>query len=279
MKTFGFKIVERDRGEIEPVVRQALALDCPLEVGLYFGEAQALSLLRECLPGSSLPIMAHLDHRRLSLYGLEANGEALCAQLELAAGLGARYVITHVSSYPMTPRPERQGEVLERLMTGLAFATERCRGIGLALHIENTYHGLDFYRRFFQETAAVGLGATHFCFDLGHAKIWSTEGLQDWLGFLTELDLEGRRIHCHLHANAGLNDDHLSFLAAERKGLTGADGFTGAWDDYQALNALAMALPAAFKVFEVPPAEAVENRAHVLARLAAARSAGAPPGA
>lgn len=270
MKTFGFKIVDRDYREIEPVVRQALELGCPLEVGLYFGDAQTLSLLRERLPGSGLPIIAHLDHRRLSLFGLEANGEALCAQLELAAGLGADYVITHVSPYPMTPRPARQGEVLDRLMTGLAFATERCRDFGLALHIENTYHGLDFYRRFFQETTAVGLEATHLCFDLGHAKVWSTEGIKDWLGFLTELDLRGRRIHCHLHANAGLNDDHLSFPTAERRGLTVADGFTGTWDYYQALNAIATVLPSAFKVFEVPATEALDNRAHVLARMAEA---------
>jgi len=269
MQRFGFKIVERDRDEIEPVVERAQELGCPLEVGLYYGDDRVRRHLLEQLPHGGLPVVVHLDHRRLSLFRQESREAPLREQLDLAARLGAGYVITHVSPYPMTPRPERRAEVLERLLTGLAFTLRLGADYGLGVHIENTYHDLVFYRGLFQAAADAGLEGAHICFDLGHGKVWSTQGLGDWLGFLADLDQAGARIHFHLHANGGLNDDHLAFPAADRLGLTGPDAYTGPWDSYQAMAEIAARFPASIKVFEVPAGEAIANRDHVLGRIAA----------
>jgi sugar phosphate isomerase/epimerase len=269
MRSFGFKIVERDRDEIAPVVGRAQELGCPLEVGLYYGDGRAWQHLMEHLPRGGLPVVVHLDHRRLSLFRQESREAPLREQLDLAARLGAGYVITHVSPYPMTPRPERRTEVLERLLTGLGFTLGLCADYGLGLHIENTYHNLAFYRGLFQAAADAGLEGAHFCFDLGHGKVWSTQRLGDWLGFLGDLDQAGARIHFHLHANGGLNDDHLSFPAADRLCITGPDGYTGPWDSYEAMAEIAARFPASIKVFEVPAGEAIANRDHVLGRIAA----------
>ena len=269
MQRFGFKIVERDRDEIEPVVERAQELGCPLEVGLYYGDDRVRRHLLEQLPHGGLPVVVHLDHRRLSLFRQESREAALREQLDLAARLGAGYVITHVSPYPMTPRPERRAEVLERLLTGLAFTLRLGADYGLGVHIENTYHDLVFYRGLFQAAADAGLEGAHICFDLGHGKVWSTQGLGDWLEFLGDLDQAGGRIHFHLHANGGLNDDHLAFPAADRLGITGPDAYTSPWDSYQAMAEIAARFPASIKVFEVPAGEAIANRDHVLGRIAA----------
>jgi len=269
MQRFGFKIVERDRDEIEPVVGRAQELGCPLEVGLYYGDDRVRRHLLEQLPHGGLPVVVHLDHRRLSLFRQESREAPLREQLDLAARLGAGYVITHVSPYPMTPRPERRAEVLERLLTGLAFTLRLGADYGLGVHIENTYHDLVFYRGLFQAAADAGLEGAHICFDLGHGKVWSTQGLGDWLEFLGDLDQAGGRIHFHLHANGGLNDDHLAFPAADRLGITGPDAYTSPWDSYQAMAEIAARFPASIKVFEVPAGEAIANRDHVLGRIAA----------
>jgi sugar phosphate isomerase/epimerase len=269
MRSFGFKFVERLPAEIEPLVGRALRERLPVEVGLYFGEPRALELLVERLPGSGLPVAVHLDHRRLSIVDLETREAQLRGQLALAARLGAAYVITHLSPYPMTPRTERQGEMLDRLYAGVRFAAAVCAEHSLGLHIENTYHDLTFYRRFFAGVLAAGIEGVGVCFDLGHAKVWSTEGLGDWLGFLSELADHGRRLHFHLHANRGLSDEHLSFVTAERLGITGADGFTGNIDYYEALGEIAKRFPTASKVFEVPAGEAEANLDLVRERLAA----------
>lgn len=276
MPGFGFKIVERSRPEIEPIVERALADRCPVEVGLYFGEPGVRDYLADQLAPSGLPVAVHLDHRQLSTFSIEARETLLREQLATAARLGAAYVITHLSPYPMTPRPELRTALLDKLFAGLRHARRLCAEYGLDLHIENTYHEMAFYRRLFRGLVASDLDPIHFCFDIGHAKVWSGETLAQWLAFLSELDAEGVRLHFHLHANRGLSDEHLSFLTAERLGITGPDGFTGGLDYYQALAEIGARFAQASKVFEVPADEAVANLDHVLARMKAARAAAAP---
>lgn len=197
---------------------------------------------------------------------------ALREQLALAARLGAASVITHLSPYPMPVRPERREALLERLCAGLRFVTARCQDLGLAVHIENTYQGVGFYRWFHRGVLDRGIEGCHLCFDIGHAKVWSNDSLQAWLDLLADLAAAGLRLHFHLHANGGLGDDHLSFLEAERLGVTEPDGFTGELDYYQSLAEIARRFPSAIKVFEVPAGEAEANLDHVLGRIARVNS-------
>jgi sugar phosphate isomerase/epimerase len=272
MARFGFKVVDRSRDDLGPVLAAALAQGRPVEVGLYCGDEGALGLLRERLPGSGCPVAVHLDHRVLSLFELEGRGERLARQLDEAVRLGARYVVTHCSAHPMTPRPERRAEVVARLAEGARSALSACESLGLGLHLENTYHDLDFYRALVGGLAGEGLSRLGWCFDLGHARVWSTRDLGDWLDFLGGLAGAGRRLHCHLHANDGLADRHLSFAAAEREGLSGPDPFVGPLGVFDAIARLDLAFPEAIKVLEVPPGEAVADLALVETRLAELRA-------
>jgi sugar phosphate isomerase/epimerase len=274
MTNFGFKIVDRSRSEIEPLVARTLEEHRPIEVGLYFGDSGALDFLEQQLPSGGLKVAVHLDHMRLSILDLERRKPALREQLTQARRLGAAYVITHLSPYPTPARPELREPLLERICSGLRHAIALSHDHGLGVHIENTYDGPAFYRWLHRSVQARGVDGVHVCFDLGHAKVWSTDHLQGWLGLLCELRDTARGLHFHLHANRGLSDEHLSFIQAERLGITAADGFTGSLDYYQALAEIAERFPAAAKVFEVPAAEAEDNLDHVLNRIAAARRGG-----
>jgi hypothetical protein len=269
LNCFGFKIVEKSRPSIEPLVERALREGRPLEVGLYYNDREALDYLTSRLPTSQAPVVAHLNHRRLDLFNLALREQELHDQLALAASLGAASVITHVALYPMTPRPEQHVAMVERLCAGLESMAVAAAGYGLRVHLENTFHGLGFYRTFFQQAAAAGLGPAHCCFDLGHARVWSTETLTQWCDFLAGLAATGSRLHVHLHANRGLYDDHLAFHTARRLGITGADGFTGGIDDLQVLALITARFPQVPKVFEVPAAEALENLDFVLEHVGA----------
>jgi sugar phosphate isomerase/epimerase len=264
---FGFKIVERSRSEVEPIVERALQDHRPVEVGLYFGDEATRSYLADRLPGSGLPVAVHLDHRRLSVLGAEHREPELREQLRLAARLGARYVITHLGPHPMTARAASRQRMLDGLFTGLR-SIERLAGeYGLRVHLENTYHDLPFYRDFFQAVRSEGMALINGCFDIGHAKVWSDESLREWLDFLANLQEQGLTLHFHLHANRGLRDEHLSFLAAEQLGIAGGDAYTDGLSYYQALAAIAERFPRSPKVFEVPAQEALANLDHVLARI------------
>lgn len=267
MSGFGFKIVEYALEEIEPLVERSLRDHLPIEVGLYHGDPRALDYLSSRLPGAGLEVAVHLDHRRLNVFYFEGREAHLHEQLATAVRLGASYVITHISPYPMTPRPQMRTAMLDEVFGKLRSMSRICAEYGLDVHIENTYHHLAFYRWFFQELIAIGIERVHTCFDLGHAKVWSVEGLAEWLAFLAELDREGLRLHFHLHANRGLGDEHLSFITAERLGITRPDVFTGVLDYYQGLAEIAVRFPTASKVFEVPWQEAEENLDHVLGRI------------
>lgn len=51
---------------------------------------------------------------------------------------------------------------------------------GLAVHIENTFAGVRFYRRFSGQVLAQQIARAHVCFDLGHAKAWGIDSLAGW---------------------------------------------------------------------------------------------------
>lgn len=268
MHMFGFKIVDRCADEIEPLVARALEEQRPLEIGLYFADPRARELLEGRLPGSGLAIAVHLDHRRLSLSELGRREAELRKQLTVAARLGAALVITHISRDALA-RPLPPDDALrEWLMPSLRFTSAICAEYGLQVHIENTFDGVAFYRWFFRQVLDGGIDRIHACFDLGHAKAWSTDSLTVWLSLLSDLRATGLGLHFHLHANRGLSDEHLSFPEAERIGITGPDRFTAGRDYYQALAEIAERFPAASKIFEVPADEAEKNLEHVLQRIA-----------
>lgn len=257
--SFGYKLVDRGCPRARMLTERALAEGRPIEIGLYFAEPETLAYYDAVLPGSGLPLCVHLDHRVVNLYKAAQQPDLLRRQIEQALAWGADYLIDHLALYPLARPLAYRQRVLERVLEQLAAVRSLVSEYGLPIHIENTFDDLDLYQGLFEGIAAAGLAGYQFCFDIGHAKVWSNAGMEQWLPFLHRLRDSGRALHFHLHANSGVLDEHLSLQQAQAEGHTGPDEFTGGRDFFSLLAQLDQAFPEARKIFEVPPEQAEEN--------------------
>jgi hypothetical protein len=262
----GYKVFDRRRDEIEPLLLQALDEGRPFEVGLYFHDPAAHDLLDLLLPGSGCRLNTHFDHRRLNIFALDDSDlmTLLRRQIESSLQWGAAYGINHLSAFSLPRRPEYQVALENRLMQHLRMLNRLCKEYRFPIHIENTYHEIALYQQLFSAIAREGLEFLHFCFDFGHAKVWSTSPLRSWLSFMHELEHNNRQLHFHLHTNRGLSDEHLSFSEAEWMEINGMDEYTAPWNSLEALYVIEQSFPNARKVMEVDAGEARENLDQVI---------------
>lgn len=265
---FGFKIVDRDKAAIHPILDAVLAAPRPLEIGLYYANPAATDAIRFNIRGSHIPLNTHLDHKHLNIFSVHQQLDGFARQIDKSLSLHAQYAITHVSANPMSPRVEREQDIISHLLSNCEKLEVLCESFdNFHIHIENTFHSLGFYRYLFECISEAGLANIHFCFDLGHAKIWSQETLPEWIQFLLELHAQGFLLHFHLHNNAGINDDHLSFREAQALQLNHADYFTQTLNYLEAIQKLHSLFPHSYKVFEVKPAQALQNLDFVLSHV------------
>jgi sugar phosphate isomerase/epimerase len=268
MRNFGYKIVDLDAAAIKPVILDSLNPGRPLEIGLYFANNSARQLLADLLDEHPHPaVNTHLNHHKINVFNANETMNHLRQQIDLSLSLRSSYSITHISRFPLPTKASRRRPLAEKLLANLQRIEGLCREYRYPIFIENTYHGLNFYRRLFKLIEFAELRHIHFCFDIGHAKVWSGATLEEWFTFLQELQDKGTLIHFHLHANRGLSDEHLSFVQAESLGITGPDEFTEKWDYFTVLNEIDWRFPESRKVFEVPAKEAIENLALIEKRL------------
>ena len=265
MSNFGFKVVDKHTGSLPRILDYAIRFGRPVEVGFYFAEPAALDLIAARLSDAAIPINAHSDHTRVHAFNLHATESQLAAHIQQAKAVGSRYSILHVARLPSTTRVSRRGALFGRLLDNLERAEDLCVRLGYRLHLENDFQPIAFYRELFAGIHTRGLEHLHFCFDIGHAKVWSDESLDEWLAFIAELDSAGYALHCHLHANGGFEDEHLSLAEAVERGLVAPDGDYNAYGYPGAYWLIEQRFPAAVKVFEVKAEQALANFAAVLA--------------
>jgi sugar phosphate isomerase/epimerase len=261
----GYKVFDRLREEVEPLLMQALRETRPFEVGLYFHDPATHGFLNAVLPQSGALLNTHLDHRRLNVFALDDDQLTLLRrQIETSLRWGAKYGITHLSAFALPRRAQYQEALEKKLLEQLRILNRVCREYRFPIHIENTYHEIDLYQRLFTTLSREQLDQLHFCFDFGHAKVWSIRPLRAWLDLLVELEQGGRQLHFHLHTNRGLSDEHLSFVEAEWMGFCATDEYTAPWTSFEALAEIERRFPHAHKVMEVQASEARENLQRVI---------------
>lgn len=273
LKKFGYKMVDRRRDETEPLLLDAIASQRPLEIGIYYHDPSTHDLLDNLLPQSTLELNTHLDHRHLNLFALndEEALDRLKRQIETSLQWGAHYAVNHVSAFTLSRRLAFQDALFEKLIDHLRILNRVCREYQFPIYLENTYQEISFYQRLFSEIALHDFKYIHFCFDFGHAKVWSERPLLAWLELLRELEQRGRELHFHLHTNRGISDEHLSFVEADWMEITGIDEYTAPWNSFEALSAIDEYFPSARKVMEVPTSEAKVNLQHVIDAVNQAR--------
>lgn len=270
MHNFGYKIMKKNLAEEAPVVHAAIAQQRPLEVGLYSGDQEIWEFICTTLGEAAqpIPVNTHFNHYHSTLFELGKEEAQLREQFAMAKTIGSAYSVTHIHKWPVSQRPAFREALTEHLTRQLRLLERFCTEYDHPVHIENTFHPLAFYRWFFELVEQLELRYVHYCFDIGHAKIWSQESLPQWMQWLHELEEKGLRLHFHLHANNGLADQHLAFVESEKLGLNQADDYTQAGAYFAAIAQLQREFPASRKVFEVKPTLAMENMELVMARVA-----------
>lgn len=248
-----------------PILDYALRHGRPVEVGLYFANPQALDLLQRRLFNAAVPVNAHTNHERYHAFNLHHTQDLLKQHIGLARTLGSAYSVLHVGYLPMSLHTARRPALLNLLLDNLERAEELCAVEDYRLHLENVFHPLSFYREIFEGVRARGLSRIHFCFDIGHAKVWSGNSLDNWMDFIDDLAALGFGLHCHLHANRGLTDEHLSMAEVTAMGIGGADGYYNPHGYPGAFWVLEERFPDAVKVFEVKTEHAIANLETVVA--------------
>jgi hypothetical protein len=208
--------------------------DVALELAFYhgngFGEASNRRFAR--LPEARKSV--HLNHRQYSLLDFAGDGRHR-AEARLATdmafmdrlGIGGGAVIhaARDKSLDLGMHPETGETVVYSLppvasvRDGMLHAADRMGQRG-PLFIENTYESLAWFRDLFAGLAGRGLeGRVGFCLDIGHARVWNSRPLPEWLDFCGDLSGQGFRLHAHVHCNAGDRDSHLPLSEGQRLGL------------------------------------------------------------
>jgi ribosomal protein S18 acetylase RimI-like enzyme len=263
----GFKLVDRDLQVAHTLLAAARHEGRPLELGLYFGDSSVRRLLSGNLPTPGVRVNAHTDHRRLTVDRITQVREDLIRHVDRVQPLGSRYSIIHLSTAPLAQRRAFRQRLFDALLEGLIVIEGICETADYAVYVENTFEGLDFYAALFDAIRHYGLRRIHFCFDMGHAKVWSQETAGDWLGFLESLRAVGIRLHFHLHNNRGLTDDHLAFHEAAAEGFNQPDQTYIDRDYREWVGLLSARFPDVSKILEVKPELACADIRYLRAAL------------
>ncbi len=263
INNIGFKIVDKDEDIVIEILQEAGRKNAPVEVGLY-GESQRVRAF--CTKLNS-PLNIHFNHIAYSLMDIDKHKDIFFQEIKIAKNIGADYGIHHMAKYPMTGQYGYQDRLIKEVINRMQSVENLSLEADFEVYIENTFESISFYRKVFYGLKERQTKKLNFCFDIGHAKVWSGDNFRSWIEFLTELKSLGFKLHLHLHANRGLIDEHLSLIEANKMGYEGKDGVFSDLNYEQMFLEIFDKFPDERKIFEVKPNLAVENRNHILAIL------------
>ena len=143
-----------------------------------------------------------------------------------AAKLGIKKAIVHYCE-----NIKKEEATAEKLHEDLKTLDALGKKYDLIIHIENTFFSdqgsnIDFFETLFNIVKKQNFTNIGFCFDIGHAKVFSNNNINEWFEFLDYLQNNTISLHFHLHNNQGKNDDHLAFNKANKIGINAGDDFT-----------------------------------------------------
>lgn len=256
MNNIGFKIVDKDEDIVINILKEAQSQNCPVEMGLY-GESKRV---RELSSKLNIPKNIHFNHIIYSLSELDKYKDLFFQEIEIAKSIGANYGVHHMAKYPMTTQAGYQEELIKEVLRRMQIVEDLSLESDFDVYIENTFESVSFYRKVFLALNERQTKRLNFCFDIGHAKVWSGDDFNSWMEFLIELKSLGFKLHFHLHANRGLIDEHLSLMEADDFGFDGNDNVFSDLTYEKMFQKIQDIFPDEIKIFEVKPNLAVENR-------------------
>jgi hypothetical protein len=256
MNNIGFKIVDKDEDIVIDILQEAKKKNHPVEVGLY-GESKRV---RKFCTTLEIPLNIHFNHIAYSLSELDKYKDLFFEEVKIAKSIGANYGIAHMAKYPMTGQAGYQNALIKEVINRMQRVEELSLEADFEVYIENTFESISFYRKVFYGLKERQIKHLNFCFDIGHAKVWSGNDFKSWMKFLIELKSLGFKLHFHLHSNRGLIDEHLSLMEAKAIGLYGNDGVFSDLTYEEMYREIFDKFPDERKIFEVKPHLAIENK-------------------
>jgi sugar phosphate isomerase/epimerase len=256
MNNIGFKIVDKDEDIVFKILKEAGRENAPVELGLYCGSQRA----RDYCTKNNFPINIHFNHIVYSLGDLvDKNEELFFKEIEIAKYIGADYGVHHMAKYPMTGQKGYQDTLIKEVTRRMLHVEKLAQTEEFPVYIENTFESISFYRKIFLNLKKSQTKYLNFCFDIGHAKVWSGDNFREWITFLQELKEQEFKLHFHLHANRGLIDEHLSLIEAKEMNFDGNDGVFSVTTYEEMYKEIFKKFPKERKIFEVKPQIAVKN--------------------
>ena len=213
-----FKVVDEQKNavHIQQIFAFALANNYPVEACFYKGKEQFLLELFAKYPIVNPSL--HTNHYRFDIGTLLEKPEQkyelldiLSHDLELATKIGAKRIIIHPHRFPFPKKLSAQKIAVSMMVNEISGISQMLSSLGVVAYIENTFDDSGFYRLLFEEIKRRNIDNFGFCFDMGHAKVWSSGSFAHWMRFLYDINDMGLPLHSHLHSNDGVFDEHLPF--------------------------------------------------------------------
>jgi len=234
-----------------------------LEIGFYFDPNMLNSyFMQYCYHvKNKVNTHANLHYDMLNLHRFKREFEA---EIKLSKLINSDYSIVHLASSQRENKSYPGISLIHAIWDNLCLLDQIAKKEDFVFYIENIYRDVYFYTQLFRELKREGLNNIGFCFDIGHAKVWSRQNLRDWQFFLQELYAMAIPLHVHFHLNNGQEDEHLSFLEFTKiKG----DEFSGYMDYRDVYASLEEEYPEVRKIFEVKPKFAIMNLEYITAAM------------
>lgn len=194
------------------------------------------------------------------LFSIEDNLNGINEDLKLAKSLNSNYSIIHLTPNQKFEEKYSKKKLINKTVENLKKLNETGEYNHYYYYLENTFHNIDFYESVFDKVTDLNLKKIHFCFDVGHAKVWSENNVREWLLFIDHLVNENRKIHFHLHLNHGKQDEHLSFPEFQSDFT---DGFSNGQNYESLFSRIIHKYPDSRKIFEVKTEKVLDNLDYV----------------
>lgn len=257
MQHYGIKVTDNTQPQTFKNIDFAVQNSLMVEIGHYYGNKKVRQYLEEAK--AQLHINMHFNHNEYGILELHKHEALFKKEIHAAKRYNAPYAIIHTARTPMSRREAYRHTLFKTLMENFKRANDICEKENFDLYLENTYQDLNFYAEMFEHITSEGLNHINFCFDIGHAKVWSMQRFEEWFEFLLALKGKGYKLHFHLHQNRGLYDEHLSFKEAKERDLIDPDSVFSDLSYPQMFEKVFSTFPQERKIFEVRPNEAIDN--------------------
>jgi len=233
MNNFGFKIIDdiKIEKEVFELIDYSNKNKLPMELAIYKEDKE---MYERIIEKSQYLNTIHLS-KNSKLYiahkTFDQHKHIIFEEIKRGVSYGVYRFVLHPNDYNFNLSNTHYKDkiislLIERLTEVNEFVNKLNSNKKVEIYIENMFDPIELFKELFKEIDNIKLDNINFCFDIGHAKVWSGTNLEEWIEFLDILKNKyNKKFHFHIHFNLGLGDQHLSFEEAVEQGMEDKDEY------------------------------------------------------